>query len=70
MATTPEVSTQLYLESKNAILAYLVQNIDQPPGTAQIRTGIPRSRRAVPEKLDKLSNALRNPEYQPHTVDG
>jgi pilus assembly protein CpaF len=29
MATTPEVSTQLYLESKNAILAYLVQNIDQ-----------------------------------------
>jgi pilus assembly protein CpaF len=29
MATTPEISTQLYLESKNAILAYLVQNIDQ-----------------------------------------
>jgi len=29
MANTPEVSTQLYLESKNAILAYLVQNIDQ-----------------------------------------
>ncbi len=29
MATTPEISTQLYIESKNAILAYLVQNIDQ-----------------------------------------
>ena len=29
MASTPEISTQLYLESKNAILAYLVQNIDQ-----------------------------------------
>jgi pilus assembly protein CpaF len=29
MATTPEISAQLYLESKNAILAYLVQNIDQ-----------------------------------------
>jgi pilus assembly protein CpaF len=29
MATTPEVSSQLYAESKNAILAYLVQNIDQ-----------------------------------------
>ena len=29
MATTPEISTQLYLESKNAILAYLIQNIDQ-----------------------------------------
>jgi pilus assembly protein CpaF len=27
--TTPEVSTQLYLESKNVILGYLVQNIDQ-----------------------------------------
>jgi pilus assembly protein CpaF len=29
MANTPEISTQLYLESKNAILAYLIQNIDQ-----------------------------------------
>jgi pilus assembly protein CpaF len=29
MASTPEISTQLYVESKNAILAYLVQNIDQ-----------------------------------------
>ncbi|MGD0060468.1 MAG: CpaF family protein [Verrucomicrobiia bacterium] len=29
MATTPEISAQLYSESKNAILAYLVQNIDQ-----------------------------------------
>jgi pilus assembly protein CpaF len=29
MATTPEISAQLYAESKNAILAYLVQNIDQ-----------------------------------------
>jgi pilus assembly protein CpaF len=29
MATTPEISAQLYQESKNAILAYLVQNIDQ-----------------------------------------
>ena len=29
MASTPEISTQLYMESKNAILAYLVQNIDQ-----------------------------------------
>lgn len=27
--TTPEISAQLYLESKNAILGYLVQNIDQ-----------------------------------------
>jgi pilus assembly protein CpaF len=27
--TTPEISSQLYLESKNAILGYLVQNIDQ-----------------------------------------
>ena len=26
---TPEISSQLYLESKNAILGYLVQNIDQ-----------------------------------------
>ena len=29
MASTPEISAQLYVESKNAILAYLVQNIDQ-----------------------------------------
>jgi pilus assembly protein CpaF len=29
MAPSPEISSQLYLESKNAILAYLVQNIDQ-----------------------------------------
>jgi len=29
MPPTPEVSAQLYLESKNAILGYLVQNIDQ-----------------------------------------
>ena len=29
MPPTPEISAQLYLESKNAILAYLVQNIDQ-----------------------------------------
>src|SRR5260221_2916398 len=29
MAATPEISSQLYLESKNAILGYLVQNIDQ-----------------------------------------
>ena len=29
MAQTPEISSQLYLESKNAILGYLVQNIDQ-----------------------------------------
>jgi pilus assembly protein CpaF len=29
MASSPEISTQLYLESKNAILGYLVQNIDQ-----------------------------------------
>lgn len=29
MPASPEVSSQLYLESKNAILAYLVQNIDQ-----------------------------------------
>ena len=29
MASAPEISTQLYVESKNAILAYLVQNIDQ-----------------------------------------
>jgi pilus assembly protein CpaF len=29
MPSAPEVSTQLYLESKNAILGYLVQNIDQ-----------------------------------------
>ncbi len=29
MATNPEISSQLYMESKNAILAYLVQNIDQ-----------------------------------------
>ena len=29
MPANPEVSTQLYLESKNAILGYLVQNIDQ-----------------------------------------
>jgi len=29
MATTPVISAQLYAESKNAILAYLVQNIDQ-----------------------------------------
>jgi pilus assembly protein CpaF len=28
-STSPELSSQLYLESKNAILAYLVQNIDQ-----------------------------------------
>lgn len=27
--TTPEISSQLYLESKNSILSYLVQNIDQ-----------------------------------------
>ena len=29
MAPNPEISSQLYVESKNAILAYLVQNIDQ-----------------------------------------
>jgi pilus assembly protein CpaF len=29
MPPTPEISAQLYLESKNAILGYLVQNIDQ-----------------------------------------
>ncbi|NQU09454.1 CpaF family protein [bacterium] len=29
MPPTPEISSQLYIESKNAILAYLVQNIDQ-----------------------------------------
>src|ERR1041384_6149331 len=29
MASSPEISSQLYLESKNAILGYLVQNIDQ-----------------------------------------
>src|SRR2546425_3229248 len=29
MPPNPEISTQLYLESKNAILGYLVQNIDQ-----------------------------------------
>jgi pilus assembly protein CpaF len=29
MPPTPEISSQLYLESKNAILGYLVQNIDQ-----------------------------------------
>ena len=29
MATSPEISAQLYSESKNAILGYLVQNIDQ-----------------------------------------
>ena len=29
MVSTPEISAQLYQESKNAILAYLVQNIDQ-----------------------------------------
>ena len=29
MPSSPEISTQLYLESKNAILGYLVQNIDQ-----------------------------------------
>jgi pilus assembly protein CpaF len=29
MANTQEISTQLYLESKNAILPYLIQNIDQ-----------------------------------------
>ena len=29
MLPQPEISTQLYLESKNTILAYLVQNIDQ-----------------------------------------
>jgi pilus assembly protein CpaF len=29
MNGTPEISAQLYVESKNAILAYLVQNIDQ-----------------------------------------
>jgi pilus assembly protein CpaF len=29
MPPQPEISTQLYLESKNTILAYLVQNIDQ-----------------------------------------
>ncbi len=29
MAANPEISSQLYVESKNAILAYLVQNIDQ-----------------------------------------
>jgi pilus assembly protein CpaF len=29
MPSSPEISSQLYLESKNAILGYLVQNIDQ-----------------------------------------
>ena len=29
MPANPEISSQLYVESKNAILAYLVQNIDQ-----------------------------------------
>src|SRR5213594_1714055 len=29
MAVTPDISSQLYSESKNAILGYLVQNIDQ-----------------------------------------
>lgn len=29
MPQSPEISSQLYLESKNAILGYLVQNIDQ-----------------------------------------
>lgn len=29
MPTSPEIAPQLYIESKNAILAYLVQNIDQ-----------------------------------------
>jgi pilus assembly protein CpaF len=29
MPAAPEISSQLYMESKNAILAYLVQNIDQ-----------------------------------------
>jgi pilus assembly protein CpaF len=29
MSATPEINNQLYLESKNAILGYLVQNIDQ-----------------------------------------
>src|SRR5437870_332257 len=29
MPPNPEINTQLYIESKNAILGYLVQNIDQ-----------------------------------------
>ena len=29
MPPTPEISAQLYVESKTAILTYLVQNIDQ-----------------------------------------
>ncbi len=52
MSATPEVSSQLYIESKNAILAYLVQNIDQKllekGDEAQLRS---RVEELVEEKL-------------------